>query len=74
MQNTMDNSQLKDIYTGRKERFEKDLKVTMQALSWRSAGRYLPLQDDVSSVAFWYQKEPHAKFPKLPSKDELEIR
>ncbi len=36
-------------------------------------GRYLPLQDDISSVAFWYQKEPHAPFPRLPSKDELEI-
>ncbi|MBU4204478.1 MAG: DUF2961 domain-containing protein [Acidobacteria bacterium] len=54
-------------------RFEKDLKVTMQALSWRTGGRYLPLQDDISSVAFWYQTEPHAVFPKLPSKDELEI-
>ena len=54
-------------------RFEKDLKVTMQALSWRSGGRYLPLQDDISSVAFWYQQEPHAAFPKLPTKDELEI-
>jgi len=54
-------------------RFEKDLKVTIQALGWMSGGRYLPLQDDISSVAFWYQQEPHAKFPKLPSKDYLEI-
>ena len=54
-------------------RFEKDLKVTIQALGWRSGGRYLPLQDDISSVAFWYQQDPHAPFPKLPSKDELEI-
>jgi hypothetical protein len=54
-------------------RFKQDLKVTIQALGWRSGGRYLPLKDDISSVAFWYQKEPHAKFPKLPSKDELEI-
>ena len=54
-------------------RFEKDLKVTIQALGWRSGGRYLPLQDDISSVAFWYQQEPHAPFPKFPSKDELEI-
>lgn len=54
-------------------RFEKDLKVTIQALGWRSGGRYLPLQDDIASVAFWYQKEPHAKFPKLPDKDGLEI-
>ena len=55
-------------------RFERDLKVTIQALGWRSGGRYLPLQDDISSVGYWYQKEPHAKFPKLPDKDGLEIR
>jgi len=54
-------------------RFEKDLKVTIQALGWRSGGRYLPLQDDIASTAFWYQTEPHAPFPKLPSKDALEI-
>jgi hypothetical protein len=54
-------------------RFEKDLKVTIQALGWMSGGRYLPLQDDIASVAFWYQQEPHAKFPKLPAKDYLEI-
>ena len=54
-------------------RFAKDLKVTIQALGWRSGGRYLPLQDDISSTAFWYQTEPHAKFPPLPDKDSLEI-
>ncbi len=54
-------------------RFESDLKVTIQALGWMSGGRYLPEQDDIASVAFWYQKEPHAPFPKLPVKDDLEI-
>jgi hypothetical protein len=54
-------------------RFEKNLKVTLQALGWRSGGRYLPLQDDIASVVFWYQSGPHGGFPKLPSKDELEI-
>ena len=54
-------------------RFEDDLKVTIQALGWRSGKRYLPLQDDISSVAFWYQELPAEKFPELPSKDELEI-
>ncbi len=54
-------------------RFDSDLKVTMQALGWRSGGRYLPLQDDISSVGFWYQAEPHAAFPKLPDKDGLEV-
>jgi hypothetical protein len=54
-------------------RFTSDLRVTIQALGWRSGGRYLPLMDDIASVAFWYQTEPHALFPKLPSKDDLEI-
>ncbi|HYK90248.1 MAG TPA: glycoside hydrolase family 172 protein [Acidobacteriota bacterium] len=54
-------------------RFEKDLKITIQALGWKSGGRYLPLQDDIASTVFWYQQEPHAAFPKLPAKDALEI-
>jgi hypothetical protein len=54
-------------------RFDNDLKVTIQALGWRSKGRYLPLQDDIASVAFWYQTEPHAPFPALPDKDSLEV-
>ena len=55
-------------------RFQKDLRVTIQALGWRSGGRYLPLQDDIASVAFWYQAEPHARFPKLHDRDYLEVR
>lgn len=54
-------------------RFEKDLKVTIQALGWRDGGRYLPLQDDIASTVFWYQTEPHNKFPSLPDKDHLEV-
>ena len=54
-------------------RFKTDLKVTMQALGWRSGGRYLPLQDDISSVAFWYQTIPAGAFPKLPDRDYLEV-
>ena len=54
-------------------RFEKDLRVTIQALGWRDGGRYLPLKDDISSTVFWYQAEPHNAFPKLPTKDELEV-
>ena len=53
-------------------RFQQDLKVTIQALGWRSEGRYLPLQDDLASVAYWYQTEPHAAFPALGDKNALE--
>jgi hypothetical protein len=54
-------------------RFDKDLKVTIQLLGWQSEGRYLPLKDDMASVAFWYQTEPHNSFPKLPAADQLII-
>ena len=53
--------------------FEKDLKVTIQALGWREGGRYLPLQDDIASVAYWYQQLPCAPFPQLPDRDYLEV-
>jgi hypothetical protein len=54
-------------------RFEKNLKVTIQALGWRSEGRYLPLQDDIASTVFWYQVEPHTAFPAMLNKDQLEV-
>ena len=54
-------------------RFEKDLKVTIQDLGWRAGGRYLPQKSDIASVAFWYQAEPHNKFPEMVSWEELEV-
>jgi hypothetical protein len=58
-------------------RFQRDLRVTMQALGWRSTiggdRRYLPMQDDIASTAFWYQAEPHAPFPVLPDANGLEV-
>ncbi len=58
-------------------RFKEDLRVTIQALGWRSKlndqPRYLPLQDDIASTAFWYQTEPHAPFPELPGINDLEV-
>lgn len=54
-------------------RFQQDLRVTIQALGWRSGGRYLPLQDDIASTAFWYQTLPTAPFPALPDRDTLEV-
>ena len=56
-------------------RFKQDLKVTIQTLGWMAdkSGRYLPLKDDVASVAYWYQTEPHAPFPKLPMPEILKV-
>jgi hypothetical protein len=54
-------------------RFEKDLKITIQDLGWHKGGRYLPQKSDISSVCFWYQAEPHARFPKIPEWQKLEV-
>jgi hypothetical protein len=53
--------------------FDSELKVTMQALGWRSDGRFLPLQDDISSVVYWYQALPHAPFPPFPARNDREV-
>jgi hypothetical protein len=58
-------------------RFKQDLRVTIQALGWRMAldgkPRYLALQDDIASTAFWYQIESHAPFSTLPNFEYLEV-
>lgn len=54
-------------------RFERELRVTVQALGWRSGWRYLPLRDDIASVAFWYQTGEATPFPPLPDRDALEV-
>ena len=53
--------------------FEKDLRVTIQALGWRSGKRYHPLQDDISSVAYWYSDNLDDVYPAFPDANELEI-
>ena len=53
-------------------RFEKDLKVTIQDLGWHKDGRYLAQQSDIASVCYWYQADPHNKYPKFPTWQQLE--
>ena len=53
--------------------FAEELCVTIQALGWRSGGRYPPLQDDIASVAYFYLDRPACALPPLGSPDELEI-
>ena len=45
--------------------FNKNLKVTIQSLGWNEKWKYRLLNDDISSVGYWYQTEPHATFPEL---------
>ena len=54
-------------------RFQKKIRVTIQALGWRSGGRFMPLQDDIASVAYWYLQAPSHPAPPLPDKDCLEV-
>ena len=62
--------------------FKQDLRITIQALGWRDLGwkelglpnpRYHALQDDLASVAYWYQTLPGAPFPPLPDREAREI-
>jgi hypothetical protein len=50
--------------------YESDLRVTIQVLGWGDDGKYKRLSDDIASVAYWYQVEPHAPFPALPPLDQ----
>jgi hypothetical protein len=45
-------------------RFQKSIRVTIEH------GHANDMANDYSSVAYWYQKEPHAPFPPLPSSAE----
>jgi hypothetical protein len=57
-------------------RFTDEISVNIQALGWRiepKDRRYLPLQDDISSVAYWYQTLPSVPFAPLQHRDYLEV-
>ena len=45
--------------------FNSKLKVTIQSLGWNDKGKYRLLNDDIASVAYWYQTEPHNPFPPM---------
>lgn len=45
--------------------FEEDLRVEIQQIGVGPLGLF-ERQDDVASVSYWYQTEPHAPFPQLP--------
>lgn len=55
-------------------RFKSDLRVTIQGLGWQNIEGervYRSIHDGISSVAFWYQREPHRAYPALPPDGEL---
>ncbi|MBA8992044.1 hypothetical protein FHW23_003331 [Curtobacterium pusillum] len=48
--------------------FEQDLRVTVQQIGTWSHGLF-ERSDDISTVAYWYQTEPHTPFPVIPAVD-----
>jgi len=54
--------------------FNEDLKITIQALGWGPDIKYKKMADDIASVAYWYQTEPHQPFPKLPTLAERTLK
>lgn len=53
--------------------FKQDIKVTLQQIGCYHGGLF-ERQDDVSTVAYWYQSEPHVEFPMLSGRKEREPR
>jgi hypothetical protein len=53
-------------------RFARDLRVEIQALGWRSGGRYLRRHDDIASTALFYLDATSTARPPIPGPDELE--
>lgn len=53
--------------------FARDIRAEVQTLGLRG-GFYRPLSEDIASVAYWYQTEPHAPFPALPEVEERRDR
>ena len=49
--------------------FEEDLKVTIQQIGVYHGGLF-ERQDDVATVAYWYQTEPHQAFGALMERRE----
>lgn len=55
-------------------RFHEDIRITIQDLGTPRNGRgFIPRQDDISSVAYWYQTLPTANFPDFYDREYLDI-
>jgi hypothetical protein len=55
--------------------FERDVRVTIQALGWREPGKeYLPLKDDIASTAYLYRERNEGFQGEELTKERLEVR
>lgn len=53
--------------------FHQDIRVELQQIGSEENG-YFERSDDVASVAYWYQSEPHTEFPNLPDRMDRQPR
>ncbi|RZT27580.1 DUF2961 family protein [Kribbella sp. VKM Ac-2569] len=53
--------------------FEQDLRVTVQQIGQVGPDLF-ERSDDISSVAYWYQVEPHEPFPPFPGRSQRKPR
>ena len=54
-------------------RFKKSIRLTIQDLGWHKDRRFLQQHSEIGATTFWYQSEPHAKFPEFPSWRDIEV-
>ncbi|WP_256487805.1 glycoside hydrolase family 172 protein [Haladaptatus sp. AB618] len=54
-------------------RFHEDIRVTIQDIG-HDGSELFERSDDIASVAYWYQREPHAPFPDIPERRERRPR
>lgn len=48
--------------------FKEQLRITVQQIGYNDR-QLFERSDDISSVAYWYQREPHVSFPSFPIRD-----
>ena len=61
------------LCTGWVSRLPSSIRFT-RALRWTvEHGHANNFANEYASVAYWYQTEPHAPFPALPTRDVLEV-
>lgn len=53
--------------------FQQDIRVTLQQIGVCHSGLF-ERRDDVATVAYWYQLEPHGDFPPFPNRDSRQPR
>ena len=53
--------------------FKENLRITIQALGWNKDYKYLPFEDDISSVAYWYSDNLNDEYPEMQTAQELKL-